>query len=280
MAVFDLRFGKYFNCGQNAIQAVYWGLFPETGTTITTTDGITQLDAILNFSQLDYNGGAANLLTDDAQMHVLFRDNEFHNVEVNLLQFVGGGSGVWGPLSYNFLAGVRYFKFRDNLLFVADTIDRQVTGAAEEVNYQIDLDNNLIGFQIGTEGSYCASNRLSFDFGTKIGVFGNHVEHLSWIGGSAGTAVINNGPNLGREFVVNNSKNDVAFLAELDLGANYCINDCWSLIGGYRAVAVTGVALPTNQIYPDLRGIQDVEQVASNGSLILHGGYFGVECNY
>ena len=52
----DARFGHYFNCGQNAVQAVYWGLFPETATTDQTTDSITQLDAILNFSALDYNG--------------------------------------------------------------------------------------------------------------------------------------------------------------------------------------------------------------------------------
>jgi opacity protein-like surface antigen len=142
------------------------------------------------------------------------------------------------------------------------------------------LDNNLVGFQVGGEGEFCLTPGLTLDFGTKFGIYGNRIQHFSQIGGAAGVATINNGPNLGRQFRVDNSKNDVSFLAELNLGAEYCLTDCWTLTGGYRAVAVTGVALPTNQIYPDLRGIQDVELIASNGSLILHGAYFGAEYNY
>jgi len=222
------------------------------------------------------------LLTDDAQIHSLRRENEFHNVEVNLLQMLGGGygAGTCGRLSYNLLAGVRYFKFRDNLLFTADTVDRVYTGAVEEVNYRINLDNSLVGFQVGGEGQYCLSNRFNFDFGCKVGLFGNHVKHLSEIGGAAGYGVINNGPNLGRPFFVDNTKNDVSMLAEVNLGGRYCLNDCWTLFGGYRAVGVAGVAIPTHQIYPDLRGIQDVELVDTNSNLILHGGYFGLECNF
>ena len=49
---------------------------------------------------------------------------------------------------------------------------------------------------------------------------------------------------------------------------------------GYRAVAVTGVALPTNQIYPDLRGINDVRVLDANGDLVLHGAYAELGWNY
>jgi hypothetical protein len=54
----------------------------------------------------------------------------------------------------------------------------------------------------------------------------------------------------------------------------------WSAIAGYRAVGASGVALPTNQIYPDLRGINDVENIDSNGHVILHGGYAGIEIGF
>ncbi len=278
---FDVRLGHYFNCGQSAVQGVYWGVYPRTAFHEQTNDGLSQLDAILNYSQLDYNGGPANLFTDDAMIHHLRRDNEFHNIELNLLHLVGGCStGSCGPFSYNLLAGVRFFRFQDNLLFIADTVDRQFTGAPEELHYNINLKNNLIGGQIGAEGRFCPTRRLAFDFGTKIGLFANHVQHTSAIGGAAGLAVINNGPNAGRQWLVDNTKDDVAFLAEANLGARYNVTDCWNLFVGYRAVAVTGVALPVAQIYHDLRGIQDVEQVNSNGSLILHGGYFGVEYTF
>ena len=46
------------------------------------------------------------------------------------------------------------------------------------------------------------------------------------------------------------------------------------------SVAVTGIAHPTDQIYHDLRGIQDVRWIGSNGSLVLHGGYARAEYRY
>jgi hypothetical protein len=279
---FDVRVGHYFNCGCNAWEAVYWGLFPSQQSITTTTDNITQLDAILNFSQLDYNGGPANLFTDDAEIHVLRRDYEIHNIELNLLQLFGGNPCLsCGPgLYYNLLAGVRYFKYHERLQFAADTVDRQLTGDPNEIYYDIDLDNHLIGFQVGAEGQYNFTPGLAFDFSGKVGLFANYIDHLSQIGGAAGIAVINNGPNLGTPFYVNNSKTDVSFLAEVNLGLKYRFSRCWTVAGGYRAVAVTGLAFPTDQIYPDLRGIQDVQLIASNGSMLLHGAYLGAEFCY
>ena len=40
------------------------------------------------------------------------------------------------------------------------------------------------------------------------------------------------------------------------------------------------MALPTNQIYSDLRGINDVEEIESNGHVLVHGGYAGVEYGF
>ena len=93
-------------------------------------------------------------------------------------------------------------------------------------------------------------------------------------------ATIDGGPNDGIEFFVDNSKDDVAFLGEANFGLEYRFHRCWTATIGYRALAVTGVALPTNQIWHDLRGIQDVQQVDSNGGLILHGAHFGAEYNF
>jgi hypothetical protein len=131
--------------------------------------------------------------------------------------------------------------------------------------------------QLGSSGAYAVSCRCSLDYGIKLGVFANHISHTSEIGGSQGIATINNGPNLGVDFYVVNTKKDIAMLGEAKLGLTWK-SGCWTGSIGYRAVAITGVALPTNQIYHDLRGIQDVRQVDSNGSLILHGGY--AHCQY
>jgi hypothetical protein len=76
---------------------------------------------------------------------------------------------------------------------------------------------------------------------------------------------------------VNSHKKDVSFVGEIRLGGDYWFTPNWRISGGYRALGITGVALSTNQIPRDLQGIDDVIDVDTNGSLILHGGYFGTE---
>jgi hypothetical protein len=118
------------------------------------------------------------------------------------------------------------------------------------------------------------------DFGFKTGLFANVIDHKSVISGLAGPAVIDNGPNAGRRFLVDNGNTDVAFLAEMNMGLRWAVTCRWSVNAGYRVFGISGVALPTNQIYHDLRGIQDVQTIDTSGALLLHGGYAGVEYNF
>jgi hypothetical protein len=161
------------------------------------------------------------------------------------------------------------------VIFGADTTDEFFDGDATEIFYDVETNNHLWGLQLGGVGSYCATPRVSFNAGTKLGLFVNHITHGTFIGGPSGTAVINNGPLTGEEWFVESNKDDISFLGEVFLGGSYCVGSRFSLSAGYRAVAITGVALATDQIYPDLRGINDAYSVESNGSLILHGAYFG-----
>jgi hypothetical protein len=212
---------------------------------------------------------------DGAQVHALFHESEAHNVEINLLSFSSGyGSGPHS-LRYTMLAGLRYFHFRDHLTFRSDPNDTAFTGEVDEIYYDIKTINDLVGFQLGGVGTYCVGPRFSLNAGSKVGVFGNYITHNSVIGGPAGVAVINNGPNINQAFNVSNNKTDVSFLAELFLGCGYCVTQHFSVSAGYRAVAVTGLAMPSDQIYPDLRGINDLYTIESPSSMILHGAYFG-----
>ncbi len=280
---FDVRIGRYLKCGKFAVQGVYWGVYPNSEETSTLWNQVNgNLNGILNWDQLDYDGASADGWVNNAEAHRVRREFEFHNVEVNLLHFPTLCGNPCGPqrFCFNWGGGVRYFRFDEHLQFGADDLDTEFTGADNEIYYDIDVNNNLIGFQLNAQGQYYVTKRLSLLAGTKVGVFANYIDHHSRIGGALGDAVINNGPNAGQAFNVTSDKNDIALLGEIDLGLNYQMTRCWSATLGYRAVAVSGVALPTNQIYPDLRGIQDVAIIDSNGSLILHGGYAGVEFNY
>jgi hypothetical protein len=267
--------GHYFNCGCNAVEAVYWGWFPEDASTLTFfNQAAGNLNGIFNWNSLTYNGLTMDNFVNNAGVHGLFRENEAHNFEINVLSF-SGDTGA--PFRFTGLAGFRYFRFEDQLIFRADASDTAFTGEVDEVFYDIETLNRLIGFQVGGVGTYCIGPRLSLNGGTKLGIFGNHISHTSHIGGPAGTAVINNGPNAGREFYISNSKNEVSFLGEVFVGFGYSITPRWTASAGYRALAITGLALPTDQIYPDLRGINDLETIESQSSLILHGAYFGAQ---
>ena len=152
--------------------------------------------------------------------------------------------------------------------------------APEEIYYGVETENQLFGFQLGGRGEYYLTRRLAMNFGHKVGLYGNHIEHESVIGGSAGLAMINNGPNYGRYYYVENSKDDVSLLGELQVGLSYQCTPRWAITAGYRLIGATGMALPTNQIYPDLRGINDVEEIDSNGHVLVHGGYAGIEYGF
>src|SRR5690606_17742625 len=188
-----------------------------------------------------------------------------------------GNSGAW---EIQTIAGLRIFRFGETLDFAADTVNSSFTGAADEIHYLVDVDNRLYGFQLGGRSEYHLTERFSLTAKVLGGIYANDVDHHSRIGGSAGDAFVNNGPNSGEVFDIRSSKTDIALMGELDLGVLYRLGRNWEIGGGYRAMGISGVALTTNQIYPDLRGVNDVENVDINGDLILHGGYFNLMYNY
>jgi hypothetical protein len=155
------------------------------------------------------------------------------------------------------------------------------TGEADEIYYNIDCDNDLWGWQFGGFGEKAlGGSGFSFTFGAKAGVFFNDADAHSTIGGAAGTATINNGPNQGVAWDIESSDDCLATIAELQAGVAYAFAPTWRVRGDYRVIGISGVALPTNQIYQDLRGIQDVALLSTNGDIILHGVFVGVERTY
>jgi hypothetical protein len=179
------------------------------------------------------------------------------------------------------LTGFRYLRFEDNISFASDPNDTSFTGEADELYYNINCDNDLWGWQFGGFGQKAlGGSRLSLTFGAKAGVFLNDADARSTIGGSAGLATINNGPNQGVAWDIESHDDSFATIAELQAGVAYAFLPTWRIRGDYRVIGISGVALPTNQIYQDLRGIQDVALISTNGDLILHGVFVGVERTY
>jgi hypothetical protein len=145
----------------------------------------------------------------------------------------------------------------------------------------VDVDNNLFGGQIGGEGRWFATDKLSIVLSSKVGLFGNSIQHRSRIQDEQGRiALVNDGPLDGAAWDVNSHKGDVAVLAELNLGLSYCLTRNISLIAGYRVMGVSGVALSAEQIPNDLRRVNDAYTINSDNGLLLHGGHAGIEFLY
>lgn len=275
-----------------AVEGVYWGVYPETKTDLAfDTDGtagngigdlITSFDLNLDFD--DGGGpGVVNDWFDGAEMHGLRRQYEIHNVELNLRRLaIGSGCGPCSSCRWraSWLAGIRFFRYDEDFDYFSDLSNTVLTGAPDEVHYTIDVTNDLLGVQIGGDVEYLIMPRLSASFGTKFGLYGNHIDHRSRIGSSAGPATVAGGPNAGTVWDISSDKDDVAFLGEVALALHYQISSGWSLRGGYRALAVTGIALPSAQIPNNFEDVFGVAQIDSNGSMILHGAFLGVEYNY
>lgn len=301
----EAHIGRYDCCSCRGCEAVYWGLYPEDGYAYAYPAQVSgNLNGIFNFDQLDYNGQTANNYVDNAAVHRLRRQTELHNVEFNCLWGSSGCCGTncctdtctsccdsccssgcsnacgCGRCTFRGLAGVRYLRLEDNLEFASDPSDTMFTGEVDELYYNIDTDNDLFGFQLGGIGEKALSHSLYLTFGAKAGVFFNDADAYSTIGGAAGLATINNGPNAGVAWDIDAHKDDVATIAELQAGVAWAFYPTWRLRGDYRVIGISGVALPTNQIYQDLRGVQDVQLLATNGDLILHGVFVGVERTY
>jgi len=287
---YELRLGRRFACSNWAWSVNYWAVRGESDFTVTSAGLVGALDTPLdaNFQGLSYNDGTglSNLTAyyNNASVHQLQRSFDFYNVEVNLFQDPTIYAGNCGCSSFNvgFIGGIRYFKFSEGMDFATDyDADGVIDGDASEVHYGIDTDNNLVGPQIGFIGNL---NAGCWDLycSTKFGLFGNHINHSSRVFGATGDAVIDNAlsPNNGQAYNVNSSRADYSFLGEIDLGGSYRFGKHFKAVAGYRAVAITGVALSTDQIPQNFEDLQIVADIQSSGEVVLHGGYFGGEFSW
>jgi hypothetical protein len=179
-----------------------------------------------------------------------------------------------GPHSsqLTFLAGVRYFKFDEGLIFGAVSSGNEFgsAGGVNEAYLEVKTENNLVGFQVGAQGDYFFTPCLSIYATPKLGIYGNNANATSRLYRGDGLEVFN----------IDGQKSDFSMLGQLDVGLNYTIGCNTRLFGGYRALAVSGIALSDDQIPPFLADADGFATLESNGDLILHGAYAGVEVRF
>jgi hypothetical protein len=261
------------NCDGNGFQLVYWGLYPGQKYAEIVGPG---LDTYLTgLSDVFVAPGAQDLLTyfNGAESNFAFRESDIQNIEANLLR--GGGnfttrSGRSG--TYEMLFGFRWFQF--NELFGIGAFN--TAGNPQSVDYEIDVHNTLLGFQLGGRREYCVSDKFNFSLAGKLGIYNNGINHRQTIRDSNDVFGYRTASGVD-DYNSESTKNDLSMLGELDLGMNYRLSSNCRVSWGYRAVGITGIALAPNQLPNDFTDDALIHRTRSNGDLILGGGYAGLE---
>lgn len=282
---FETRLGRYLNdCW--GVEAVYWGFFPDDEYAVAQNAWYAgDLASAIRYDGLSYhNGTTAGPLVDwygspmnPSAMHELQRSFEAHNIEIN---FIRNPYRRAGCVHFELLAGFRYLNLDDRLRFSSYYANTMYgDDPNDELHHIIDVENHLIGFQIGGRADRYFWNCFGVHIGSKLGIYNNHVQHRQKICGGNGLAYVT---ATGEDYMIESDKDHVAFVGELFAGVSYDIGPCWRLTGGYRAISACGVGLATSQ-FPREREFANLVrsgQIDTSDCLLLHGAYFGVEYNW
>ncbi len=218
------------------------------------------------------------------------------NLELNFIRFPLAGCNTCDPccpprFTLNGICGMRYLNLDETLQYATmfTTVDgggipnggepTTFTGFRPDANnwfHDIDVDNNLFGFQFGSNMNWLLGSRWSAFCDTQMGIYGNRITSLQrvWGGGEVTWVGSTN------EVRVRSRKTDVSFLGELRAGLGYQISCNCRLTAAYRVIGVTGVALAGEQIPGNWSSSEYVGIIDSNDSLVLHGIQWGAEWLY
>ena len=194
----------------------------------------------------------------------------------------------------NGLAGIRYFRtdeFWQNAIQFTQVDGTGTPTAGEPTAYtgfptdddnvlfhDIDVDNQLVGFQLGCSMNWLVGCRWNFFCDSNFGVYGNDVDVYQRIysGGGGDVRFVGDATNA----AVRARSQDVAFLGEWRLGGGYQISCNCRFTAAYRLIAVSGIALGVEQIPASFSNAELLTHVDNNDSLVLHGLQTGVEWKY
>ncbi len=264
------------NADGNGLQFVYWGLYPGQQYAEIVGPGLDTY--VTGLAGVSVDPGAQDLLTyfNGAESNFAFRQNEFQNIEINLLRS-GGNFTTRGGRSgtYEMLGGFRWFQFNELFGFGAFNSGANPTS----VDYESEVQNTLLGFQLGGRREYGVTDKFSFVLAGKLGVFNNGITHRQSIRDSNDVLAYNTASGVD-DYSYDYDKNDVSMLGELDLGLSYRLTCNCRASWGYRMIGVAGVALAPDQFPNDFADPSEIAAINSNGNLLLGGGYAGLEYCY
>lgn len=282
-----VSFGKWFdgcdscgdgcgcNCGPRCgIGVTYFSTTPFEGSSsvfapdpgnnewVSSTIDMNDVGGPIEFP----DGNEVDDYFDNSLSQSVQRQDYIQSVEINFL------SQYWQPNAHcqvTWLAGVRWFRFDESLLYSAVAGASTPTGS-DTAYMDFDCTNDLVGVQLGARCDWYLTQRFSLFVTPKFGFYGNYIQTQNQVYNGDGSYLYN----------FSQDTTGVSFLGEIDLGASYQFAQNWRAFIGYKAIAVTGVALSDNQIPHYLAAADELQQIDNSGSLIVHGGFAGLEFCY
>jgi hypothetical protein len=204
------------------------------------------------------------------QQRTLHYRSNLHSGELNFVRDVC--SRVWRPY-----CGVRYLKFDDE---INDTLNQEAPPPFDTVppvdvfttdRFNIvDIENNLIGFQVGLRHDlWRPMRRLSIEGFVNAGVYYNRVKHTNFMGEVTTQQAFGEFDTVSSVF--NNDVrelSEISYIGEASLSGVCRLNKCWALRAGYQALWIT-----------DLHVAEDayLNTGIEGRDLFFHGWHAGVE---
>jgi hypothetical protein len=280
----EIRFGHRFCCGLYAIEAVAWGLgdFTASDSVGLPPPGVSTPLAV---DGIEFGGINGEDYFDGAAEHRLSRKSELYNAEVNFVR-VAMGAGTHccdNPLQVSCLAGLRFVRFTDQLVF--GSLQQGGTwggnGGLNEAYLNDRVTNDLYGFQVGLDGSYMIAPKWRLFCNTKVGIFDNHMQSkFQAYRGDGTVANPTEASEMTGSYPVRGSADALSFMTEIKCGLHWSFWNNWGAQIGYRVVAVTDVAFADAQIPFYVVDIPELMNVKHNGDLIAHGAFAGITWNF
>lgn len=279
----EVRLGRRFCCACTpyAIEGAFWTTESFLGTQTTSLYPDAYVSTPLNITHIyfDLPGGTtyATALFTGAQSHTLERRDEVYNCEINLIR----EQLAWAydsPWDIGWSVGVRYFRFQDSLMFSS------VSNLGDyEAYFKDTTTNNLIGAQFGFDAAYNVGRGIRLFITPKVGIYDNLLDgdFSAKARPTGGDYVDGNVDVTGySNFPVHGTGNGIAFLTQIDLGADWQFSRNWSVRAGYRVVAVSGIGTADDQFPQYLCDTPDIRNIQHTSSLILHGAFAGLTYNF
>lgn len=240
-------------------------------------EGIINWDAAVVFPKTTPVGGAG---LDSTQQRSLHYTSDYNSGEIN---WVTSCDDNWHPYY-----GVRYIALAERL---NDFLDQQAPPplpgnppqgpfVTTDVKNLFDIENNLMGFQVGMlHEAWCVTRRCTIEGFASGGVYYNKINYQNKMGTYTTQQIADNtataATNETQSNISNNVNNDtsdlseIAYVGEASISGVCRLNKCWALRGGYQVLWIDHVHLA------DAAFLGNPEQ---SDSLFMHGWHAGIEC--